>query len=59
MFKDSEAGDKCEELGDLRNTCFYQLGLVNLDESYCDKIDNVGLKDNCKMELEVFSGDLG
>ena len=48
---------KCENLGELRDECFYEIVVRNFRGEYCENIINENLKENCEQNSFVGGGE--
>ena len=52
IFKDLDIQLLCNNLESLRDDCFYEAGLINKKEPYCEEISDEILRGDCKIDLE-------
>ena len=56
LFKDSDISNSCKELNELNNLkdeCFHQAAIMNIDEDLCKEINDNVLKEGCEMNVAL------
>lgn len=51
ILENEHIEDTCNQMGDLKDNCYYEAAFVNNKEVFCNKISNKTLNEECKMDL--------
>lgn len=55
LLTSPDIGEKCRALGNLKDKCFYKVGVANNDLNYCEKIADTNIKQKCSNEVFIIN----